>query len=68
MGDLSTKNSDTHSYYGTRIQTGHQTLESQKIVKFMGKWMSGRSGNPGWNTLLMDQDTGSCKHIQHMLN
>ena len=46
MGNLSTKHSDIHSYYGTRIQPGNLKPESQKIVKFMGRmdeWKSFKS-------------------------
>ena len=35
--NISTKHSDTHSSYGTRIQPGNLKLKSQKIVEFMGK-------------------------------
>ena len=37
MGNLSTRHSWTHSYYGTIIQPGNLKLESQKIFEFMGK-------------------------------
>ena len=57
MGNIYMKHSDTHSPYGTRIQPGNMKLESQKIVEFMGKWMSGRGGNLGRHAPLMDQDT-----------
>ena len=51
MGNLSTKHSDTHSSYGTRIQPGKLKVESQNIVEFVWKCTSGRGEIPGQNAL-----------------
>ena len=67
MGDLCTKHSDTHSSYGTRIQTGKLPLGSQKIVELCGKQINGRGGNLGHNAPLIEQDMNGCYNIQHML-
>ena len=60
MGGLSTKHSDTHSYYGTGIHPGNLKLESQKLSNLWGKWISGRGENPGYNAPSVDQDTSRC--------
>ena len=49
MGNLSTKYSDIHTSYGTRIQLGKLKVESEKLSNLCGKCMSGRGENPGQN-------------------
>ena len=56
MGNLSTKQSDTRSSNDTRIQPDNLKLEYQKIVGYLGKWMSCRGGNWGLNAPLMPRE------------